>query len=234
MLVPGPHLINGLLDTLQNHLQTGICRLMLAAGILLSAAAGALGGGAAVLDLQVLTGATSEGLRLTLLLDMALAAVASCGFGAFYNAPWRVLWISIFCGMIGHGARFICLGLAFSLPTATFIACLVIGVLAGFAVIRPRLPFSSVAFAAAVPMMPGTLIYRSIRAGVDLSWGGSPEAGVQLTAMMVPLLQSLVVVGALVFGLLLGDLAATWTYEHMRATRERAEGESVEKHPEPR
>ena len=45
MLVPGPHLINGVHDLLENHMQTGVCRLALATGILLTAALGvALGG----------------------------------------------------------------------------------------------------------------------------------------------------------------------------------------------
>ena len=40
MLVPGPHLINGVHDMLDNHMQTGICRLGLAMGILIAAALG--------------------------------------------------------------------------------------------------------------------------------------------------------------------------------------------------
>ena len=45
MLVPGPHLINGVHDMLENHMQTGLCRLGLATSILIATALGvALGG----------------------------------------------------------------------------------------------------------------------------------------------------------------------------------------------
>ena len=50
----------------------------------------------------------SEAMRLTLLLDMALAGVAACGLGALQQrAVRRVLWVSIVCGMVGHGIRYL-------------------------------------------------------------------------------------------------------------------------------
>jgi len=64
MLVPGPHLINGVYDVLENHVQPGVCRLGLAIGILIATALGvALGGfltlGAAALSTWV--GSSSGG-----------------------------------------------------------------------------------------------------------------------------------------------------------------------------
>ena len=106
MLVPGPHLINSVYDMLDNHMQTGICRLGLATGILIATALGVVLGGWLTLGPATLSTSPSEAMRLTLPLDMALAGVAACGFGAFYNAPWRVLWVSILCGMVGHGLRY--------------------------------------------------------------------------------------------------------------------------------
>jgi uncharacterized membrane protein YjjP (DUF1212 family) len=43
MLVPGPHLINGVRDMLENHIQTGLCRLGLAAAIPIATALGDFG-----------------------------------------------------------------------------------------------------------------------------------------------------------------------------------------------
>ena len=106
MLVPGPHLINGVHDMLENHMQTGICRLGLAVAILTAAALGVVLGGWLTLGQATLSTSPSEAIRLTLPLDAALAGVAACGFAAFYNAPWRVLWVSSVCGMVGHGLRY--------------------------------------------------------------------------------------------------------------------------------
>jgi uncharacterized membrane protein YjjB (DUF3815 family) len=209
MLVPGPHLINGLYDLYENHIQTGLCRLVLAAGILLSAAAGVCVGAWLVMGLRNITPATSDAVQLTLLLDMALAGIAACGFGAFYNSPWRVLWISVVCGMAGHGIRFLCLAEGWHLPVSTLMACLVIGLFASVAVRRRHLPFSSVAFAGAVPMMPGALIYRAIAGAVQLSRAGTSAEPALATATLAFLLQATLVVAAMAAGLLVGALVTS-------------------------
>ena len=209
MLVPGPHLINGVSDVFENHIQTGICRLALATGILLSAALGAFAGGWLVMGLRDVSGATADVVKLTLLTDVILAGIAACGFGAFYNSPWRVLWISIGCGMIGHGVRFVCLAAGLGLPASTFLACGAIGLLTAAAIQPLRLPFSSVAFAAAVPMMPGSFIYRSIAGAVHLSASGPAADPAQATATLVSMLQAGLTVGAMAAGLAVGALLAS-------------------------
>jgi uncharacterized membrane protein YjjP (DUF1212 family) len=208
MLVPGPHLINGISDVFENYIQSGICRLALAAGILVSAALGIFAGAWLVLGLRSVDGATADVVTLTLWLDVILAGFAACGFGAFYNSPWRVLWISIVCGMIGHGVRFVCLAGGAGLPGSTLLACAAIGLLTNFAVRSLRLPFSSVAFAAAVPMMPGSLIFRSIAGAVNLSAAGTSADPVDATRTFVLLLQALLTVGAMATGLAIGALLA--------------------------
>ena len=209
MLVPGPHLINGVFDVFENYIQSGIGRLVLATGILLVAALGVFAGGWVIMGLRGFNDGTAEGLRLTLWTDVFLAGVAACGFGAFYNSPWRVLWISIVCGMIGHGVRFACLEEGLGLPAATFLACAAIGLLTN-AVVRPlRLPFSSVAFAAAVPMMPGSLFYRGIAGAARLAASGSAASPADATRTVATLLQSSLTVGAMAAGLAAGALLAS-------------------------
>jgi uncharacterized membrane protein YjjP (DUF1212 family) len=209
MLVPGPHLINGVSDIFANYIVNGVSRLVLAAGVLLCAAVGVLAGGWLVMGLRDVGDATADVVRLTLLTDVLLAGLAACGFGAFYNAPWRVLWISIVCGMIGHGVRFVCLAQGMGLPGATFLACGTIGLLAAAAIIPQRLSFSSVAFAAAVPMMPGTLIYKSIAGAAHLSAAGSKADPADATATLVAVLQASLTVGAMAAGLAAGALLAS-------------------------
>lgn len=210
MLVPGPHLINGLFEIFENQIRSGTCRLVLAVAILIATAGGILLGGWVVMGLQNLTGATSDALQLTLCLDVMLAGIAACGFGAFYNAPWRVLWISVVCGMVGHGVRFLFLAAGTGLPGSTLMACMAIGLVANIAVLCLHLPFSSVAFAGAVPMMPGTLIYRGFARAVQLSVAGNTAVPAQATAMLVILQQACLVVGAMAAGLLAGAFLASF------------------------
>jgi uncharacterized membrane protein YjjP (DUF1212 family) len=213
MLVPGPHLINGVHDMLENHVQTGVCRLGLAMGILTATALGVVLGGWLTLGLATLSTLPSEAIRLTLPLDMALAGVAACGFGAFYNAPWRVLWASILCGVIGHGLRYLSLD-HLSVEISTLFACLAIGLIASVAAERMRLPFSTVAFAGAVPMMPGVFIYQSIAGAMRLSAAGSTADPALAAATLALSFKSVFVVGAIAIGLLLGAQLATLAYSH--------------------
>ncbi len=203
MLVPGPHLINSAQDMLDNHMQTGVCRLGLAMGILIATALGVVLGGWLTLGPTTLSTSPSEAMRLTLPLDMALAGVAACGFGAFYNAPWRVLWVSILCGMVGHGLRYLCLD-HLSVEISTLFACLSIGLIAGVAADRLRLPFSAVAFAGAVPMMPGVFIYQSIAGAMHLSAAGTAADPALAAATLALSGKSVFVVGAMTIGLLVG------------------------------
>ena len=203
MLVPGPHLINGVHDMLENHMQTGLCRLGLATSILIATALGVALGGWLTLGPAILSTAPSEAIRMTLPLDAALAGVAACGFGAFYNAPWRVLWVSIVCGVVGHGLRYVSLD-HLSVEISTLFACLAIGLIADVAADRLHLPFSAVAFTGAVPMMPGVFIYQSIAGAMRLSAAGTAADPAVAAATLALSFKSVFVVGAIAVGLLIG------------------------------
>ncbi len=204
MLVPGPHLINGLYDMLENHMQTGIARLGLATGILVAAALGVFLGGWLTLGMTTVSATPSPDANITLLVDIVLAGVAACGFGAFYNEPWRVLWTSILCGMVGHGIRYAAMHNGVSQEIATLFACLAIGAMANVAVVRMRLPFAAVAFAGAVPMMPGVFIYQGIAGAMQIAREGAHADVAQLAATFACFFKACFVVGAMGLGLLIG------------------------------
>ncbi|GAA5178454.1 hypothetical protein GCM10025771_17620 [Niveibacterium umoris] len=204
MLVPGPHLINGLYDMLENHMQTGISRLGLAIGILVAAALGVFLGGWITLGMTTVAATPSADAHLTLLTDILLAGLAACGFGAFYNEPWRVLWISVLCGMVGHGIRFLAMQNGVSQEIATLAACLAIGAMANVAVDRLRVPFAAVAFAGAVPMMPGVFIYQGIAGAMQVAREGAHADPALLAGTFACFFKACFVVGAMGLGLLLG------------------------------
>lgn len=211
MLVPGPHLINGLYDMIENNMQTGIPRLGLAAGILVAAAMGIFLGGWLTLGLTTVPPSMIFSQQpIPLWLDIVLAGVASCGFGAFYNAPWRVLWTSIVCGMVGHGIRYLCLAHGMQLEIATLFACLAIGFMAIRWVSSMRIPFAAVAFAGAVPMMPGVLMFHSIGGAMDIAFAGSGAPLVMVADTLSSSFKAAFVVGSMGMGL----LAGAWIGEH--------------------
>ena len=218
MVVPGPHLINSVYDLLDNHVLTGSGRLVLATGILVATALGVVLGGWLTLGPETLSTSPSDTMQLTLPLDMALAGVAACAFGAFYNAPWRVLWVSILCGMVGHGLRYVGLD-HLGIAVATLFGCLAIGLIANTAAIRMRLPFSALAFAGAVPMMPGVFIYQSMAGAMRLAAAG-PAADPALAAATLALsFKSVFVVGAMALGLMVGARLADLAFRRHRMSR---------------
>ena len=126
------------------------------------------------------------------------------GFGAFYNAPWRVLWISIVCGMVGFPTRFLLMQGGMSQEIATLFSCLGIGIVAAVAVGRVRAPFSAISFAGAVPMMPGVFIYEAIAGSLRISAAGRAADPALVVATVALVLKAAFVVGAMTIGLLTG------------------------------
>jgi uncharacterized membrane protein YjjP (DUF1212 family) len=203
MLVPGPYLINGIEDLLENELVAGICRLTLASGILLAAALGVAAG--AWLTAGTTSEPAADARAVTNALALVLlAGVASAGFGTVQNSPWRVVWLSIACGAIGYAIRATCLDAGAGLTMASLAACLAIGVAAGVASERLQLPFASAAFAGAAPLMPGVSIYRGIAGAVRIANGGASADPALAVAVLSPLLEAVFVVAAMVIGLVVG------------------------------
>jgi uncharacterized membrane protein YjjP (DUF1212 family) len=204
MLVPGPHLINGLLDLIDNHLPMSLARLGLAGGILLAAAAGvALGAELSLPDLGAPDRPADLG-RLTFITDAALAGVVTCGFAMFYNTTWRVLGMATVGGMTGHGVRFLALEAGAGLLAATVLGGLTVGAIAALLARRFRTPVAVIAFAGAVTMIPGLNLYRALAGALwlarlpDLSDAGG------VTAMLSNAVQAGLVIGGLTLGLAVG------------------------------
>jgi uncharacterized membrane protein YjjP (DUF1212 family) len=203
MLVPGPHLINSVEDILENEIEPGVGRLCLAISFLLAAALGIVCGMWLIVGTSAAPAAGDRAASVALV-DVVFAGVASAGFATFQNSPWRVVWVSVACGAIGYSIRAIALGVGLGLATASFAACLAIGIAAGLASERLHLPFASAAFAGAAPLMPGLLIYRSIGAAMRMAAGGvttDPALAVELLSQSI---EAASVVTAMVVGLVVG------------------------------
>src|SRR5262245_31665460 len=149
MLVPGPHLINGLLDLIDNHVPMSLARLGLAAGILLAGGLGVVLGAELTLP-DPPTQQSARSAPLNIFLDMALAGVVTCGFAVFYNTPWGQVWMAAVGGMAGHGLRFLALKGGCGLEAATFLGGLAVGVVSAWMARAGKFPVAVVAFAGAV------------------------------------------------------------------------------------
>ena len=109
MVIPGPHLINGLLDLIDNHIPMSVARLVLSMGILFASAAGIILGIELTVPLPIAADQTPNADHFNLLSVMGLAGVTTCGFAVFYNTAWRHLSMAILGGMAGNATRFLVL-----------------------------------------------------------------------------------------------------------------------------
>lgn len=203
MVVPGPHLINGLLDLIDNDLPMSLARLGLAVGILLAGAAGVALGVELTLPDPAVSESADPG-RLTLFADAALAGIVTCGFAVFYNTAWRHLGLATLPGVIGHAARYAAQEAGWGLLAATFLGGLKVGIVAALIARRHKTPVAVVAFAGAVIMIPGLTVYRAFGGVLRLARLPDPDV---LAAALGSALQATLVIGGLALGLILGARA---------------------------
>jgi uncharacterized membrane protein YjjB (DUF3815 family) len=207
MLVPGPHLINGVLDLIDNHLPMSLARLGLAAGILLASTLGILIGVELTLPHLPPAGQSAGADRLTLASDVVLAAAVACGFAVSYNTPWRRVGLAVVGGVAGHGLRYLCLAADLRLEAATFLGALAVGAVSGLMARSVRTPVAVIAFAGALTLMPGPQMYRALGGALQLARQTSETDPTALAAALGDASQACLVVGGLTLGLVLGARA---------------------------
>jgi uncharacterized membrane protein YjjP (DUF1212 family) len=204
MVVPGPHLINSLLDLIDNHLPMSLARFGLAMGILLASGLGIIVGVELTLPDPAFAGSAAHGDHLNLMLDMALAGIVACGFAVFYNTPWAQLWMSATVGMVGHGLRYLALEAGGRLDIATFLGGLAVGAVAAALARYARTPVAVIAFAGAVTMMPGVSMYRALAGALRLATYGEASDPASAARTLGSAFEACFVVGGLTLGLILG------------------------------
>jgi uncharacterized membrane protein YjjP (DUF1212 family) len=204
MLVPGPHLINGLFDLIDNQLPMSLFRLWLAAGILFASALGVVLGVELTVPAPLFPEQGAGAAHLNLVFDMALAGVVTCGFAVFYNTPWRHLWMAAAGGMAGHGLRFLALEAGCRLEAATFLGGLTVGAVSAWMARSSKAPVAVIAFAGAVTMIPGLSLYRALAGALQLARQADSADPGTVAATLGHAFQGCLVVSALALGLILG------------------------------
>lgn len=205
MLVPGPHLINALLDLVDNYVPMSLARFALACAILFAVTIG------------VFLGAELAGLpsmeerpttvNLNVWRDMLLAGLVTVGFAAYYNTAWPHLGMATIGGMAGHGLRFLALESGWGMVPATFAGGLAVGVIAAWIASSYRVPLAVIAFAGAVTMMPGIQIYRALTGTLRLARLHETAAPSLVEGTLGNAFQACLIVVALSTGLILAARA---------------------------
>jgi uncharacterized membrane protein YjjP (DUF1212 family) len=190
-LVPGFPLVAALLDLLQHQMVAGIARLAYGMMLLMAAAFG-LSVVAAVAGLAVTAQPPLvEGMAATLVLRGLASLAGGCGFSILYNSSARTALLVGVLAVAGNELRFGLHDLGWSLPAATFIGALVVGLLAG--VLPPSLHEPRIAFTVPgiIIMVPGLYAFQTV---VQFAQGNA-LAGLEAAVLTA------FVVGAMALGL---------------------------------
>ena len=190
ILVPGVPLINGVRDTVGNHLGNGIARLLFGTVTVLAIAFGLfLAAGVAGDTLPV--GAHFPPLPLAQ--DLLFSALAGAGYALLFNVPPRLAWACCLCALAGHGSRTALVGMGLDLPLASFAGAFVATLLARLLSQRTGAPTVTFAFPGVVAMIPGFYAFQAGIGGLAIMNTGAttPAAllgetiGLAVTAVMI-------------------------------------------------
>jgi uncharacterized membrane protein YjjB (DUF3815 family) len=201
VLVPGPHLLNGMIDLARARIALGAARITYASLTILMICTGLLLGLALV---RVSLPASGPLHSAPLGYDLIAAGIAVAAYGTFFAMPWRMLPIPILIGMFAHAARWEAISAAGASPeTGALVACLVVGVIMTPVADQMRLPFAGVAFASVVSLIPGVYLFRMAGGMVDLVTLGPHAPQELLVQVVADGTTAVLIILAMSFGLIL-------------------------------
>jgi uncharacterized membrane protein YjjP (DUF1212 family) len=207
VLVPGPHVLNGVLDLLNARVELGTARLIYATLVIVAISVGLLLGFA---PFGVALPVDQVGRVVPLWQDLIAAGVAVAAYSVFFSTPPNLLLWPVTVGMLAHALRWeVLTGFGSGAALAAFVASLSVGLIVTPVVRRSHMPFAAIGFASVVSMIPGVYLFK-MASGVLQITSGSPLTFELISATIADGVVALTVTMAISLGLIVPKMAIDW------------------------
>ncbi|SDA35701.1 threonine/serine exporter family protein [Sphingomonas sp. NFR15] len=204
VMVPGPHLLNGALDLLDNRLPLGASRLLFATLTLSAIAAGLLCG---LLALNVTLPPAPPGRDVPLAIVVIAGGVAAACYSTFFSLPRHLLGWPVFAAMLADAARWAAMTILHLSPAG---GAAVAGLIAGLLLVpvsrRWHVPFAGIGFAAIVSLMPGVFVFRMAAGIIALSSAPTTSVPNLIEAVALDGLTAALIIATLTLGIIIPKL----------------------------
>ena len=202
ILVPGPHVLKGMIDLINARVSLGVSRLIFAGLVILAISIGLLVG----LELfGVNLPVDVPGRAVPLWLDAVSAGVVVTAYSIYFSTPLRMLGWPIAVGMLAHALRWFAIDLGAGAATGAFVACLFVGLVLTPVARRHRMPFVAVGFASVVSLMPDVFFFRLASGLLQLA-NSSNTTSLILGSTLASGLTAIMIILAMSFGLIVPKL----------------------------
>ena len=139
-----------------------------------------------------------------IILNAIFAAIPAVGFAMLFNVPKSALKYCAFGGAIVYTLREIFMDLTLTIELATFLASMIIGLIALYWSRKNLVPRPIYTVASIIPMIPGTYAFTAMISLVDMNTHGVSSELIEI--FIESGLKSISILGAISFGLALPSL----------------------------